>query len=42
MGGVTLGLAILNAIGKQAKKAMKRNPVSSTLPWPLLQFRPPS
>ena len=35
------GLVVLGSIRKQAKKAMRSKPVSSTPPWPLHQLLPP-
>ena len=32
---------VLECIRKQAEKGLKGKPVSSTPPWPLLQFQPP-
>jgi len=36
-----VSLMVLGSIRKQAEQAMRNRPVSSTPPWPLLQFLPP-
>jgi hypothetical protein len=41
MGGAIPGLVVLGSVRKQAEKAMKSKPLSSTPPWPLHQQLPP-
>ena len=38
VGDATLGLVVLGSIRKQAEKAMRYKPVSSTPPWSLYQI----
>jgi hypothetical protein len=38
VGGTIPELVLLGAIRKQAEKIKRSKPVSSTPPWPLLQF----